>query len=318
MENHKRIIALRLPNWVGDVMMALPGLLFLRELGFEVHVLGKKWVGDLLDEKVFHLHFLEKKTLKNIRLIRKIPSKKMILLTNSLSSAFCARMAGKKTAGFSADFRRVFLDLAFGKQPGLHEVEYFWSLIREAGRVWWPDDNFPQEIPGNFELPLRDEIIQQAKKILADQKVNSPFIMICPSATGKTNQGESKVWPHWAAFIQKLVSENKVLIACPGPGEEASFKKDYPEMILLENIKLNVYAALMQQADLIIANDSGPMHLAAAVNPNVLGIFGVTDPIRTRPLRGRVLGKLGQWPTEESLYQSMTSINTTTMLEHWV
>lgn len=295
MKNNSQKIIFRLPNWVGDVMMALPGIFFLNDLGFEIHLIGKKWISDLLKASPFHLHFLDKGLRKNIAKLKKIPADKMILFPNSFSSAFMAKFAGKKTAAFPADFRSLLLNLKIKKEKGAHEAEYFWSLIREAGRIWWPDRNFPETLPGAFEFPLDDEASRSAQKIIT--RISKPFIIICPSALGKNKEGESKIWPHWIALAERLQAENKKVIACPGPGEEEFFRKNFPNITLLENIKLNVYAALMKEADWVIANDSGPLHLAAAVNQNVIGIFGATDPTRTRPLSGKFLGQAGRWPT---------------------
>jgi heptosyltransferase-2 len=71
---------------------------------------------------------------------------------------------------------------------------------------------------------------------------------------------------------------------------------------------LGAYAAVMSEARLVVANDSGPLHLAAAVCAPVLGLFGATDPARTGP-RGRsteILGDLGCWPSLQAVFETVT------------
>ena len=61
-------------------------------------------------------------------------------------------------------------------------------------------------------------------------------------------------------------------------------------------IDLQIYAAVMALAKGVLANDSGPMHLAAAVGGTVLGIYGVSDPQRYRPWGGATIGSADAWP----------------------
>ncbi len=62
-------------------------------------------------------------------------------------------------------------------------------------------------------------------------------------------------------------------------------------------VNLYDYAGILALSDEVIANDTGPMHLADAVGAKVLGIFGHSDPRRTRPWGGHYLGEKGRWPT---------------------
>jgi heptosyltransferase-2 len=71
-----------------------------------------------------------------------------------------------------------------------------------------------------------------------------------------------------------------------------------PSAILLPGLGLGAYAAMCRLTGLTVANDSGPMHLAAAVDAPVIGIFGPSSPKRTRPWGSRSswLGGDGAWP----------------------
>src|SRR5262249_39796058 len=78
---------------------------------------------------------------------------------------------------------------------------------------------------------------------------------------------------------------------------------------VLPGLSLGAYAAILAGAEAVIANDSGPMHLAAAVGVPVLGIFGVSDPSRTRPWGGGFAGGPSSWPslnTVLSIFEKMS------------
>jgi heptosyltransferase II len=74
---------------------------------------------------------------------------------------------------------------------------------------------------------------------------------------------------------------------------------------------------VMRGASLVVANDSGPMHLAAAVDAPVLGIFGNGEPGRTHPWgsTGRWVGSPGRWPSLEAVLQAVHAIEAAGLAE---
>ena len=72
-------------------------------------------------------------------------------------------------------------------------------------------------------------------------------------------------------------------------------------MTVLEHIDLSHYYAIMQMADAVYGNDTGPMHMAALVNEHTYTIFGVTDPLRTCPLGSQCIGEDSIWPNVEDV-----------------
>ena len=75
---------------------------------------------------------------------------------------------------------------------------------------------------------------------------------------------------------------------------------------------LGAYAAVCADARVTVANDSGPMHLAAAVDAPVLGVFGPGDPRRTRPWgpRAHWLGGDGAWPSAKAVARLASEVAT--------
>ena len=80
-----------------------------------------------------------------------------------------------------------------------------------------------------------------------------------------------------------------------------------PDATHLPPTNLGTYAALCKEAQLVIANDSGISHVAAAVGARQITLVGVTDPKRTGPWNPNaiVLGKENQWPTEDEVIQKI-------------
>ena len=96
-------------------------------------------------------------------------------------------------------------------------------------------------------------------------------------------------------------------IVLPSPEEAEDAKVACPDATHLPPTNLGTYAALCKEAQLVIANDSGISHVAAAVGARQMTLVGVTDPKRTGPWNPNavVLGKENQWPTEDEVIQKI-------------
>jgi heptosyltransferase-2 len=95
-----------------------------------------------------------------------------------------------------------------------------------------------------------------------------------------------------------LIVRGFPVVVCPGPGEAEAARTAAPAATQIEPLDLGAFAALLAASRLVVANDSGPGHLAAAVGAPLVGIFGVTDPTKTRPIGAwvRIVGDSGGWP----------------------
>jgi len=288
--------AIRLPNWVGDVCMALPAVAALCASRPCV-VLGRGWAVDLLAGMGWTVLRLPAGTRPAAALIRGAlapGAREGVLLTNSFGSALQMRLAGVAATGYRTHWRSLLLGQGVAKPSGVHEVETFWQLAsrhREPGRV-------PGPPPRALGLTLAEHHHRQAAHALGQVAITGPYTVLCPLATGLAH-GHSKIWPSFPLLCRGLVDAGETVISCPGPGEEAAAAAALPGAIPLPGLGLGAYAALLQGARRVVANDSGPMHLAAAVGARVIGLFGVSDPHRTSPwcARGQVLGTASTWPT---------------------
>jgi ADP-heptose:LPS heptosyltransferase len=85
-------------------------------------------------------------------------------------------------------------------------------------------------------------------------------------------------------------------------------KRLFPEIPCIEHVDLACYAAILARAQLALCNDSGPMHLASAVNCPTIALFGATEPARFAPLNVRVLGQYGQWAALGDVQEAMQAL----------
>ena len=295
-------LIVRLPNWIGDVCMALPALQALDASGVSLHLIGKRWASDLLAAHHWPVTSMPKSLMAGAAILRSLPvdsSRRGLLFTNSLSSAAAFRLAGIAALGHRGDGRSLLLGRGLSRPAGLHEVEVFWRLACAAAD-WLGLPALPGHAPAALGLRLTPEHQASALAALRQAGIEAPasrLVVLGPLSVGTTD-GQSKRWPGFAELARQLTDQGIVTLTCPGPGEEEAAKAAAPSAIALPALGLGAYAALCRLAGLTVANDSGPMHLAAAVGAPVIGLFGPSSPKRTSPWGSQStwLGGDGVWP----------------------
>jgi heptosyltransferase-2 len=141
------------------------------------------------------------------------------------------------------------------------------------------------EVPPTL-LKLPDEAVQSANKALDTE--SGPVIGICPGA----RYGPAKRWPaaHFAAAAAKIVEKTGYRVAVFGAESEADACAEVvancnePILNLCGKTSLSEFAAMLSLCKAVIANDSGSMHIAAAVGTPVVALFGITDSSITGPM----------------------------------
>lgn len=301
-----RPVIVRLPNWVGDVVMALPALSHLSQTGFTPMVVGKAWAQSLLAGYGWEIHSRAPSARACVAQLHELHCRaarqdarfgdrhNMLLLTNSFSSALEAWLARLRPVGYRQDGRGWLLSGAVAQpRDPVHESTRFWRLA-----TMLTGSGMPQ--PAQLRLKVAPLAQQSADTLLARRSLGGEFACIVPFATG-TLQGRNKAWPAFAQFAKWLRQKLPVVVV-PGPAEAKFAHGDFPDIVTLEGIDLGVYAGILKRARLVVANDTGPGHLASAVGAPLISVLGPTDAVRYRPWGSHVsIVQQTPWPTLEQV-----------------
>jgi heptosyltransferase II len=301
-------LRVRLPNWVGDACMALPALRELEARGAALSLAGRGWAGDLLEAHGWPVLKLPSGLRAGTAALRAAAGPRQgLLLTNSLSSAAVFRLAGVSALGHRNEGRSLLLGRALAKPEGLHEVEVFWRLAGAAA-AWLSLPGWPASPPASLGLRLTDAHRHAAAQALAAAGLaaGQPYAVLAPLAAG-TAGGVPKLWPRFGELDEALRARGCATVVCPGPGETEAARAAVPRARVLVGLGLGAYAAACAGAVATVSNDSGPMHLAAAVDAPVVGVFGPSDPARTRPWGPRAAwtGGAGVWPSVAQVLEAL-------------
>jgi len=282
------------PSWVGDCMLMQPMLVRLRQRrpGCRIDVLAPPWTASLLRampevHEVIINPFPHGALQLGARYrlgkqLRASQYDQAVVLPNSLKSAlvpFFARIPLR--SGFIGEARYILLNDArkLDKQALPLMVERFAQLAEEAR----------SEIPRPLANPKLE--ISAAQRDATLQKLgltlDKPVAVFCPGA----EYGPAKRWPisYFAEIAQRLQQQGcAVWLIGSAKDKEVADKiiaLGNPDCLnLCGSTELTDAIALLSCAKLVISNDSGLMHLAAALNSPMLALFGSSSPQFTPPL----------------------------------
>jgi len=204
------------------------------------------------------------------------------------AGVLAALSGAERTLGFGSEsFPGVMTDNVPGQHwmPGekKHEVDYCLELAQAAGATIRAEDRYPH-------LFIPEQAEREVEQIFATCGVQPgrPVITCHVSA----NNGQSKRWPvpYWATLLDRLIrEENAHVILTGAPSDLPLIEKITARMReqplnLAGKTSLIQLAALFKRADLLISGDSGPMHMAGAVETPLIAIHGPTDPALSGPV----------------------------------
>lgn len=175
------------------------------------------------------------------------------------------------------------LTAAMTEEQGLHDIEQNLRLLEPLG--------IKQQAAGSrqYELPLPHAAIVKSEQIIRQLLSDKHLIGF---HMGSAPDLQFKRWPmeHWVTLGRRLTAEHNVhVVVFAGPREVEEtrpFMQALGEAATLFGGDLLAAAAAIRRCELFVANDSGIMHLAAAVGTTTFGLFGPTDERLTGP-RGR-------------------------------
>lgn len=303
-------IVVRVPNWIGDVMFALPALESLKANypGAEIWLAGAPWVRDLLAGESWGKRVLPLGPAKGLgglrtaaRDLRERGFDLGLLLTNSFGSAVLFALAKiPERWGAKRDGRGRLLTKgprAEDSTPPLHMVRYYLRLLEGLGL---------RTVPPEIRLTVTAEERERARTDLEALGILSdrPLVILNPGAA----YGPAKRWPA-ARFAElgRLLQERKGAdIAVTGAASDAGLAAEIGAALarkpadLTGRTNLRGLLGVMSRAAVFVSNDTGPMHMANALRVPVVGVFGPTDPRATAPFHppAAVLKKDGVpcWP----------------------
>lgn len=291
------------PSWVGDMMMshALYQQLKIQYPNCQIDVMAPDWCRPLLARMpevrnaismpIGHGSF---RLCERYRLGKSLRNQydMAIVLPNSLKSAFIplfAKIARRR--GWKGESRYFFLnDLRSNKNDYPMMVQRYVALAFEKATV-----PTAQQLPIAYPYLTTDsEQIEQTKAKLEKQLAyaeNRPAIGFCPGA----EFGPAKRWPHYHyATLAKMLIEQGYSVRLFGSKKDEAAGEQI-RLALPENLQryclnlagqtdLNQAVDLIADCNAVVSNDSGLMHIAAALNKPLVALYGPTSPQYTPPL----------------------------------
>jgi len=265
-------LLIRSTNWIGDAVMTTPAVRAIRKRFPNAHIslLAKPWVVPVFkhSEHIDHLLIYDDKgrhkgILGKFRLARDLKKYHFdaaILLQNAfLTHAVSCTIEIKKK----------------------HQTDYYLDILRGIGIE---EDN------RKLYLTLNQKDRLQAEKILLEEhlSIDDKIVGINPGAT----YGPAKQWPYdrfarLADRIQSFTASRVIIFGGPNDkelGERISKRMLRSPVDLSGRTSLGEAMALIEKCALFITNDSGLMHVAAALNVPLVAIFGSTNSVTTGPL----------------------------------
>lgn len=302
--NPKNIIV-RMPNWVGDMVMATPVLTDLRKAFPEAKITAMCRIplNELLQEdpEIDEVYCFSKVSTfsrhsdrRNI--IEKLQKGKYdlgVLLTNSLSSAWWFWQGNvENRLGYDSKGRGFLLThpVPFPENvKSQHLVTTYKMLLAPLGVPL--SDTAPR-------LFLSEKEKEQARVLFRQHGIleHHQIVGINPGAT----YGSAKCWlpERFREITKRLLEDKNVFIIYFGDQSTASLVKEIcyglsPRVINLAGLtSLRELSSLVSLCDVLLTNDSGPMHIAAALKTPIVALFGSTSQVITGPYRtGKVIQK---------------------------
>lgn len=290
-------ILLRIPNWVGDTVMATPAIGAVRENfpDSTIAVLTRPWASPLMknhpavDQVLLFRKgngFLSRmaKVIRTAGQIRRMNFDLAILFQNAFEAALLAYLGGiKYRIGYDTDGRQLFLSHAVMRDDdvlNLHQVDYYLSILRAMG---W------KAVTRNPSLFVDDKDRKAIASLLSSEGIgqNHFLLGLSPGAVF----GPAKRWPaerfatigdwsaqRWGAKVVVIGSESEQDI-CMGVSQSMK----HVSLNLGGRTTLGEAMALIERCHSFVANDSGLMHIASALDVPTVAIFGSTDPVATGP-----------------------------------
>jgi heptosyltransferase-2 len=283
-------IAVRLPNWLGDTVMAVPALVAARAAWPDARVLAAgPWAALLAQQGLADVLVDYPRRwsgrLRAADTVSTFAPDLAIVLPSSLESALAAWYWGaRRRVGFAAGGRSALLtDAVPVPSPRLHQIDEYLVLVERCGAT-----ATAREPVLGAPAPDSAERLEACRLLEMAGAVAPPRIGVHLGAA----YGPAKLWPleRVADFCRLLANDRTtaILLGAPSDAESAAaIMAQAPAVSLVGRDRPALLPALLSELDVLVSGDTGVAHLAAALGTPVVTLFGPTDPRLSAP-RGQV------------------------------
>jgi heptosyltransferase-2 len=298
MSDVQRVVV-RVPNWVGDAVMAVPALRELRRVLPHAHITLVTRPGaadifidaDFVDEVFVYDRTGLATVWRQVREWRRQKFDLALLFQNAFEAAaiaFLARIPAR--IGYDTERRGLLLSHSLplpAWKAERHESFYYLNIVAELERLLGSKQTETAE--PRFDLHVPADRKQEALRLLRENgaHLNAPLAVLCP---GSINS-RAKRWPaeRYAELADRL-TESGSNVALIGSAAELDVSDEVCQrarsqpIVLTGKTSVAEATAIISIADILITNDTGPAHIGAALNIPTLVIFGPTNPLTTYPM----------------------------------
>jgi heptosyltransferase II len=289
-------LLIRSANWIGDAVMTTPAVRAIRKnfSNARISLLAKPWVAPVFEnspyiDRIIPYNFSGALgALKAAGMLSKYGFDAAIFLQNAFEAAWVAYLAKIPIRiGYDTDLRKVLLTHPVHRSSKilrLHQTHYYNEILSGAGL---------KTDGTHLELYLSSKDRDSALNILKDSDIfeTDVIVGINPSATfGSAKQWFPERFAQVADRLNKRFGSKTIIFGGPNDRELGA---DIMKMIktfavdLSGKTTLTEAMALIARCRLFITNDSGLMHIAAALNVAQVAIFGSTNFAATSPWSSR-------------------------------
>ncbi len=268
------------PRGIGDIVLSTIILDDLRKNfpSAEIHYLTEIFAKDALANNplVYKVHTMEK-TGFVLKVAARLRNEKYDMIIDLWSNPRSAQITflthAKFRVGFSYRGRKYAYNILGTSEKGEHHsAEHNLELLKALGI----------EITSKrIHFYVSEEDNSWAKQFI---KTNLPegkkIVGIIPSGGWASKRCDASKWVEICKAIKQKYDVVFLILWGPGDENDVNFIKNNlgNNAVLIPEVKIGKLSALIKNCNMVIANDSGPMHIAAALGIPTLGIFGPTNP----------------------------------------
>ena len=295
MSPSKRFLIIA-PSWIGDLLISQSVFKSLKNNYPDciIDIIAKPYLNDLIQlmpeiNSIYDLDIQHKELGLSKRALiskdlRKYNYSSAIILTNTFKSAIIPwLMRIPERVGYKKELRSILLT----KSHNL--LKHKDSMVNRYLKL--VDASFDNNLRPSLEIDKEQAEIYKNKFMLKNTKKN---IFLCPEA----EFGIAKRWPqkYWILLASYFKKENYNVYFMGKDTMTDSIYRDIIDNVniisLIGKTSLKEVTYILSHADLVIANDSGLMHLAASLSVNLISIYGSSSPFYTPPLMKNYQGEV--------------------------